>query len=892
MDFDLDPFADTIPERASSNARAGGKFQPKSKARPKQETPSTLPTNLSSATEEKSAKTTSGHDAAAVKPITPATNLQDAVKSLSPVDPGQSGSIDSIHVSSFSVNTSIIRQCVKAVENPSSKLIGAEVLANKTETPCSGVQLSDGDRSFETGCSLSEVTISKENAGSTNARFSETAISNSNMNIHSGFGKLGVEGGDIFFELESLDNILFQANTSTVVTENNFQCNSDVSSQPGSKLIISHPVTNNAVDSNISLREQIFHSSSHQYTEVEQCSQVLSSVNSSTFLQCNANAIGVPAESILSHEPVNSSKAAACDSSRHMQIDNLRPGIEEAGAFNGLETFDVISEATVAPVNHNGEFWSKSKAQDENERPITSFSFPDAMESISCPGDAQLTPQIYLDESSVPTFRPDCSLDFSTMRFSETTPSDRPPELLVTEGPRNLVEASHSDVVTSEKVMDSQASGGTSRRGTRKKKQSIVLEGTVKEGDSQNFEQPSQRGQDQRPASMAVDENEATKLSRRLRKRIAVCVPADERENGIGESENVHEETSNCSDMEEGEEDGDDEYRVKDTSRKRRAPRKMKKHAPENDGPVQKHKKVSEGQGPSEKKVKKRFSHSTKRKRRLVDKVLLETPEDEINPQKLMIRDLILLAEAKEKLSNKEAAASKKSFPNRSAVNSAPYDASYNEDDSFASTQDYNSADDQATQHVQRSSTKLNYHTFMDRTPSERWSKQDTELFYEAIRQFGTDFAMIQQLFPGRTRHQVKLKYKKEERQHPLRLSDALTNRSKDHSHFQIVIQRLQAAAQAEKNSDGDVASVAMTDEEEVTREENEEVAKSDEKVEQVAKSDDKVEQVANNPELKVPEVRDIAVSLDNEDDFWRWSQYRGADYSSPEDEEKGEYDL
>ncbi|XP_043703839.1 uncharacterized protein LOC122653941 [Telopea speciosissima] len=878
MDFDLDPFADTIPENASCNARAGGKFQPKSKARPKKGTPSTLPTSLPSATKEKSVITTSSNDAPAVKSIAPATNLQDSVQSLSPVYSGQSGSIDSIHASSFSVNNSIIRQCVRTVKDPSSKLIGAEVLANKTETSHSEVQPSDGDRSFETVGSLSQVTISKEDAGSTNALFSEAAISisNNNMNIHSGFGKLGGEAGDIFFELESLDNILFQANTSTVGTENNFQCNIEVSSQPGNKQIISHPITSNAVDSNVPLRDHIFQSSNHQDSEEEHCIQVHSSVNSSIFLQCNANTTGVSAKSVLPHEPVNSSEAAACDSSRHMQIDNLRSAIEEAETFHGLETLDVISEATIAPDKNRGKLWSKSKAQSENEMPITSLSMPDAIESISCPGDAQLTPQIYLDESSVSTFHPDGSLDFSTMRFSETAPSDHPPELLVTEGPRNLVEASHSDVLTSEKVMDLQGSGGASRRGTRKKKKSTVLEGTVKEVDSQ-----SQRGQDRRPASTAVDENEASKSSKRLRKRKAVCVPADEGENAIGEGENVNKEASNCSDMEKDEEGDDDEYRGKDMSRKRRAPRKLKKHAPENDGLVQKRKKASEGQDPSEKKVKKRFSHSTKRKRRLVDKVLLETPEDEINPQKLVFRDLILLAEAKEKLLNKEVAASKKFFPNRSADNSVPYDASYNED-SFASMEDLNSPDEQATQQVQRSSSKLNYHTFMDRTPSERWSKQDTELFYEAIRQFGTDFAMIQQLFPGRTRHQVKLKYKKEERQHPLRLSDALTNRSKDHSHFEIVIQRLQAAAQAEKNSDGDVASVAMTDEEEVTREENEEVAKSDQKV----------EQEENNLELKVPEVCNTGMSLDSEDDVCRWSQYKGADYSYPEDGEKGEYDL
>ncbi|XP_043719772.1 uncharacterized protein LOC122667536 [Telopea speciosissima] len=876
MEFDLDPFVDTIPEHVSCNARAGGKFQPKSKARPKKETLSTLPISFSSATKETPVITTSSPDAAARKSITPATNLQDSVQSLFPMVPGQSGAIDSIHVSSFSVNTSIIRQCVRTVEDPSSKLIGAEVLVNKTETSHSGVQPSDGDRSFETVGSLSQVAISKEDAGSMNARFSEASISNSNMNIHSGFGKLGGEAGDIFFELESLDNILFQSNTSTVGTENNFYCNVEVSSLPGNKLITSHPITSNAVDSNVPLRDHIFHSSNHQDSEEERCVQVHSSVNSSTFQQCNANATGVSAELILPHEPVNCSEAAACDCSRHIQIDNLRSAIEEAEAFHGLETLDVISEATIVPVKDRGKFWSKSKAQNENDRHITSLSFPDAMESISCPGDAQLTPQIYLDESSVRSFCSDGSLDNSTMRFSATAPSDCPPEILVTEEHRNLVEASHSDVVTCEKVMDLQASGGTSRRGTTKKKQSTVLEGTVKEVDSWNFEQPSQRGQDHRPAFTSVDENEVSKSLRKLRKRIAVCVPADERENGIDESENVHKEASNCSDMEE-----DDEYRGKDTSRKRRAPRKLKKRAPENDGPIQRHKKASEGQDPSEKKLKKRFSHSTRRKRRLADKVLLETAEDEINPQKLLFRDLMLLAEAKERLLNKEVAASKKSFPYRSANNSVPYDASYNEDDFFASMQDLNSADDQATQQVQRSSSKLNYHSFMDRTLSERWSKQDTELFYEAIRQFGTDFAMIQQLFPGRTRHQVKLKYKKEERQHPSRVSDALTNRSKDHSHFEIVIQRLQAAAEAEKNSDGDVALAAMTDEEEVTREENEEAAKSDQKV----------EQVGNNLEPEVPEVRNTGMSLDNEDDFCRWSQYRGADYSYPEDEGKGEYD-
>ncbi|KAG8373147.1 hypothetical protein BUALT_Bualt12G0140700 [Buddleja alternifolia] len=50
----------------------------------------------------------------------------------------------------------------------------------------------------------------------------------------------------------------------------------------------------------------------------------------------------------------------------------------------------------------------------------------------------------------------------------------------------------------------------------------------------------------------------------------------------------------------------------------------------------------------------KKFSHSSRRRR--VDKVLLETPEDEIDYQKVPLRDLILLAEHKERQTKKQEA--------------------------------------------------------------------------------------------------------------------------------------------------------------------------------------------------------------------------------------------
>lgn len=44
----------------------------------------------------------------------------------------------------------------------------------------------------------------------------------------------------------------------------------------------------------------------------------------------------------------------------------------------------------------------------------------------------------------------------------------------------------------------------------------------------------------------------------------------------------------------------------------------------------------------------------------------------------------------------------------------------------------------------------------------------------QALQQFGTDFELIQNLFPGRTRRQVKAKFKNEEKLNPVRLADAL----------------------------------------------------------------------------------------------------------------------
>ncbi len=64
--------------------------------------------------------------------------------------------------------------------------------------------------------------------------------------------------------------------------------------------------------------------------------------------------------------------------------------------------------------------------------------------------------------------------------------------------------------------------------------------------------------------------------------------------------------------------------------------------------------------------------------------------------------------------------------------------------------------------------------SFSDREKTERWQTNETRLFFKSLQQCGTDFSMIEQLFPGRTRKQLKNKFKKEERLRPHLVSMAL----------------------------------------------------------------------------------------------------------------------
>jgi transcription factor TFIIIB component B'' len=77
--------------------------------------------------------------------------------------------------------------------------------------------------------------------------------------------------------------------------------------------------------------------------------------------------------------------------------------------------------------------------------------------------------------------------------------------------------------------------------------------------------------------------------------------------------------------------------------------------------------------------------------------------------------------------------------------------------------------------------------TWMKMERSQVWDAAANELFYECLRAHGTDFEMIASYFPHRNRRQIKLKFNKEERNNPHKITKAMTQPKKpiDLEHFQ-----------------------------------------------------------------------------------------------------------
>lgn len=64
--------------------------------------------------------------------------------------------------------------------------------------------------------------------------------------------------------------------------------------------------------------------------------------------------------------------------------------------------------------------------------------------------------------------------------------------------------------------------------------------------------------------------------------------------------------------------------------------------------------------------------------------------------------------------------------------------------------------------------------TYSKRSHTDRWTAEEVEQFYEALSMLGTDFSLIAQIFPYRTRKQIKLKFNLEEKKYPEIIAAAL----------------------------------------------------------------------------------------------------------------------
>ncbi|XP_041041277.1 transcription factor TFIIIB component B'' homolog [Carcharodon carcharias] len=69
--------------------------------------------------------------------------------------------------------------------------------------------------------------------------------------------------------------------------------------------------------------------------------------------------------------------------------------------------------------------------------------------------------------------------------------------------------------------------------------------------------------------------------------------------------------------------------------------------------------------------------------------------------------------------------------------------------------------------------SQTTYSSFRKSTHSKPWSNKETDMFFLAISMVGTDFSMIGQLFPNRTRIEIKNKFKREEKLNSWRIDKA-----------------------------------------------------------------------------------------------------------------------
>ncbi|KAI0756853.1 hypothetical protein C8Q80DRAFT_1130824 [Daedaleopsis nitida] len=99
------------------------------------------------------------------------------------------------------------------------------------------------------------------------------------------------------------------------------------------------------------------------------------------------------------------------------------------------------------------------------------------------------------------------------------------------------------------------------------------------------------------------------------------------------------------------------------------------------------------------------------------------------------------------------------------------------EDSLFVNRDEEHRTDDYT--HVEESDfTKfVNSATYSRKVRGSRWSAEETELFYDALSQFGENYELISYVLPGRNRKACKNKFKAEDKKNPARITHCLNNR-------------------------------------------------------------------------------------------------------------------
>ncbi|KAL3377657.1 hypothetical protein AABB24_003853 [Solanum stoloniferum] len=538
--------------------------------------------------------------------------------------------------------------------------------------------------------------------------------------------------------------------------------------------------------------------------------------------------------------PVSSVDGSA-HSASNLQSDEVAAGqdpltFQEMDTYSSLEA-DILGVTTIS--GQSRRFQPKPKLQVYRERYDTIIPDLDVGESVSCLPDSHSvhSEMDFVDNGKEHGLPAADVLDFSVRGFDNNIITESAHEFPV-----------HEEYVAEASLPDADIPAKHSEATSQMPEEPVPQRPKTKKQKFSTSE-----------LSAISEENGESRSLRSRRKSVNASRLVDESdEDVIGDGEYVPEQPNDSVTIGNGE-----EFLVENDSQGKKVQKKSKKTVTKEGKRVRKSKKTAEASDQAANKKPKKFSHSTRQKRRTVDKALLEAPMDEIDYSKVPIKDLILLAEHKERLAKKDAAVSQ--IPTTTDQSAGASVSNYDEDETYASDEDGEADDHSKSTMAEDTSVYFNYQTYMDKTPSTRWSKQDTELFYEAVQQFGTDLSLIQQLFPGRTRRQLKLKYKKEERQNPFRLHDALTNRSKDHSHFERVIERLkQIEAEELQYADKD-ESIDLTGEEEMGTQEI---------YEEEAKSEHVEEKEVETVEQDVPEMENPVKEYDDEDDFMKWSQY------------------